>query len=118
MERQEAYDKAVAGLASQGFRPSTDGSTCQYITEGGERCAVGWLMTAEQAASLPEGNVVDVHSYLPDEVAELGGRFLTDLQKAHDGPNHLHGRLHPSDIKQALLEFGVEEGLDIPEALK
>lgn len=58
MKMQEAFDRMVRGLAGQGWEQSlhsrwkaTDGTPmCAYRSPNGHRCAVGHLLTDEEAA--------------------------------------------------------------------
>jgi hypothetical protein len=87
MEAQEIFDKVYKHLKKQG-RPCNGqhGDRCLYIY-GDMRCAVGALMTADQAtlADLNGGGVYTLKSrgLLPDEVVDHV-KLLSELQKAHD----------------------------------
>lgn len=100
---QEMFDKAVKGLASQGFQKSSNGETCLYrapATYGAlpadtdMRCAVGHLMSEEQLEIVERSTdrrsgVMGLRhvGFECDDPALWGSSlyfFLSRLQKAHD----------------------------------
>ena len=107
MNRQEVFNKAVKGLAAQGFQSSRNkDKTCRYRGPEGLKCAVGHLIPDEVDCTPLEGDsvyfrgVIDLLNTLGYNV-EAGVtylnasgsvcyehtpdvRFLFDLQKAHD----------------------------------
>ena len=90
--KQELFNKAVAGLASQGFEASVDtDGTCQYRGPNGKRCAVGWLISDASYSPEMEGKTPEKSGYkaaaamfeaLFPSAAER--TFLTNLQACHD----------------------------------
>lgn len=91
---QEVFNISVRGLAAQGWMQSvgsavTNAGSCVYASSSlGRRCAVGHLLTDEEAAFADRrGIAVDsVMSLLPEVRARLGehARLLRHLQRAHD----------------------------------
>ena len=128
MTMQEAFDKAVLGLASQGFKRSVaaDGISCSYNGVDGRHCAIGWLTTGIPMDNFNSKGIEDlvVRDGPCPEVAELIGhlsrRFLDDLQRAHDtaydftdaGNNGNFLRIDdPETMKRQLMGVAVDHGL-------
>lgn len=86
MTNQEMFDKAVAGLASQGFAQCATGDgTCVYDDGTGRRCAWGWV---DPATKGHDGIVRDLHLKgigIAASLSEEQLTFASDLQGAHDG---------------------------------
>lgn len=120
MTRQEMFNKAVAGLAGQGFKRSvTSGGSCRYRDVEGRKCAVGHLIPDEVYQSSFEGKTI---GYLLKQCPELGtllhGRsptgeeFLLELlQWAHDV-----GKV-PAVMRENLRVVASQYNLKIPEVL-
>ena len=74
---QAAFDRIVRGLAAQGWERAfdEDGEFCVYIDERGRGCALGHVMTREQAIA------ADVDAIDPEDVAEHfpDNRYLAAL---------------------------------------
>ncbi len=115
MTKQEMFDKAVKGLASQDFERCRTGtnSGCAYANEDGTKhCAWGWVDT--QLAS-DDGRFfsrlrregVGIAATLGEEEAKFAGL----LQNAHD-----HSTT-PSAMKWELRSLAKEHHLTIPEEL-
>jgi len=82
MTKQEVFDTAVRGLASQGWRQSKNGKWCAYRGREGRRCAAGWLFPD----SVCEG--YNVESAISEfRLSELDEHvtFIVDMQEIHDG---------------------------------
>lgn len=114
MDRQEMFDRAVKGLASQGWERSLGaGGKCSYRGVDGRRCAVGWLLDDEDVdgfAQVPYGG-------LPSHVrSKLGGDthycFVGHLQNAHD-----YGKT-PIDMRCNLRNLAEWYGLALPAELE
>lgn len=107
MNRQEVFNKAVKGLAAQGFQSSrNEDKTCRYRGPEGLKCAVGHLIPDEVDCTPLEGSpvyfraLIDLLNTLGYNVEvgvaylSAGGsvcyehtpdvRFLFELQIAHD----------------------------------
>lgn len=111
------FDKAVAGLAAQGFEQSKDAyGGCAYRGEDGRKCAMGHCITDDQYLRINEGEAAS------KVIRDLGwynavrGGFADQLQYCHDEADH--GSLDvPTAMKQALRALGERFGLTIPEVL-
>jgi hypothetical protein len=83
MTDQEIFDTVVAHLRKQGVR-ATDANVCRYRTASGLKCAVGCLLTDEEARQV-EGFSVDgdyFRQHIPS--CEPHIRLLRRLQSIHD----------------------------------
>lgn len=95
LDRQWAFDTALAGLRAQGCRSlSPNGVTCLYRGQDGLKCAVGFLIPDERyVQSLDEGNSAGAadqwnvqEAVCPDGMSLSDGEFLYQLQRQlHDG---------------------------------
>ena len=82
MSKQEMFNRAYRGLASQGWVRSIDSSGCVYKNERGHRCAWGWVDLSLDANDI--GPVADLNAGI---AADLGFNelvFATQLQNLHD----------------------------------
>ena len=91
MTKQELLDKAIAGLAAQGYMRCKDVWGCLYWRADGSRCAVGHLLSedlAKEAACNHWGSVYfmapENYQALCREIGAVDSRFLNSLQLAHD----------------------------------
>jgi hypothetical protein len=115
--RQEIFDIAYRGLASQGFWPSTDedGDNCRYRGVDGKRCAIGWCIPDKAYRSVMENNTPSAANPIGKIICQAAGiadddRMWADrLQAAHDVS------ISPETMKARLLIFAGEYGLTIPE---
>lgn len=102
MTEQQAFERAVAGLASQGFTCSSEPNPdywvgvddptarvrCLYNGPDGRHCAVGWLI-ADITLSSKENflGVTEIrreHPEVSKRLEECSLSFLNELQSAHD----------------------------------
>lgn len=96
MDRQEMFDKAVAGIRAQGAL-ARDEYFCYYITPAGHRCAVGQLISEKLAKTIEnyelsnEDTSVLTLSSIPEAVEafaadgiDIEDEFTDALQKYHD----------------------------------
>lgn len=90
MTKQEAFDRAVAGLASQGFQRATSaGGSCLYMA-GARRCALGWLMPKNLLKRLDRLNELgtpacQIYAKFGQDVPGYTIKdFVAALQLAHD----------------------------------
>lgn len=119
MTKQEAFNKAVRGLAKQGFRQSiTPGGVCRFrmATKSGVRkCAIGHLVPdAKLFSKLRSSNS---HIYEDNELIckAIGLRFndfVWDLQIAHDCARS------SGHMKDALRNLAADYGLKLPKVLR
>ena len=92
-KEQEVFDKVIKHLRAQGER-SWDPSThmCRYRDDCGRACAVGILMTDEEAADADRAVKETDANYdiLSDKAEGLGVQytFLASLQSIHDDEFH------------------------------
>jgi hypothetical protein len=113
---QEIFNKSVAGLASQGFQPSTSGDMCVYKDDRGFKCAIGHLIADAAYKPSLEGqvpeNALALSGYLVDGESPADNRhFLDMLQVAHDrSPD-------ASTMKEKLKLFAADFELDVPPEL-
>lgn len=127
--KQALFDRAVKGLASQGFEPSflPGGDTCAYRGEDGKRCAVGHLMPDEAYRPEMEGrNIRDLVEDMGFDLTRLAGAppalgeaeqgeladFLLFLQGCHDAA------YRPGTMRNELRDFAEEHGLTLPPVLR
>ena len=109
MNRQQIFDAAYRGLASQNFFQSRRNGWCAYRGEGGFRCAVGHLIPDEKYSPNLEG-----HSPWSRSVFKAAGLrggqedFAERLQRCHDKS------LSPEGMKRRLHELAHEFRLQIP----
>lgn len=128
LTKQEMFDRAYNGLASQGWMVATENGACRYLTQDGKRCAWGWV-DPEGTKDAPTFSVYglklhnmgiaaelsyDDGSYTKDEdgnVIDWGTRsslsFAEALQSCHDNSND-------DDLQERMRGFAEKHGLTIP----
>lgn len=116
--RQEIFDIAYRGLASQGFEQSSssDGK-CFYRGPNGRKCAIGWLISEEDYSPEFEatgvGHETDVVTAAPlmaaARIAQEDAEFVYDLQRCHDH------KYSPDEMERGLRTFASYYSLTIPE---
>lgn len=119
LSKQEIFNQAYLGLKAQGFKRSMqEGESelyCAYRGENGMKCAVGHLLTDEEAAGLGNGSVSFVRAQLPSrlrnakDVFDDSLVFLSHLQNAHDSG------VFPESMKRKLHQLANDYSLTIPE---
>lgn len=99
---QNAFNKAYLGLLKQG-KPSVAENGCAYISPGGCRCAVGFLLpddwTFQESMPLEHSSIFGLFMDFDSTPMELLGipigqrrpyskafTFLNEIQHAHDNP--------------------------------
>ena len=110
--RQEIFNVAYRGLASQGFRKSIGpgDAGCAYRGRNADRCAIGWCIPdAEydvgfEGLSADDRGIMFAASISPDDAD-----FACTLQDKHDYATT------PEKLKHQLETFAKECGLTIPE---
>lgn len=133
--KQALFDRAVKGLASQGFAPSylPDNGTCAYRGEDGKRCAVGHLIPdavykpemeghnaldllapgSSWGAGLRATDLEGMAGYDIDEGQEQElAEFLFGLQGCHDST------ASPGVMRVELQDFADLHGLALPPELR
>jgi hypothetical protein len=109
-QKQDFFNRAVAGLASQGFERAISDGNCAYRGENGRKCAIGHLMPDglyeprfENKRAEPFGAV---------GIGSVDFQWACELQRTHDlGTDPEHMREH-------LRYFAVDHELEIPEVLR
>ncbi len=87
MTKQKMFDTVCIGAAKQKCRGTDSAGNCLYLTESGNKCFIGMLMTDKELETV--GNkAMAVHILLCDFTFENfavdGSDFLSDLQGIHD----------------------------------
>lgn len=85
-KNQEAFNKMVAHLKQMNGRAIGITGNCMYLSDNGDRCAVGALLTEEEARKAP----IATAAFLvcrPEEFPSLkglNGSMLEEVQELHD----------------------------------
>lgn len=121
--KQDILNRAVAGLASQGFTRSVDiAGGCLYRGLDGKKCALGHVMPDEKYRHSLEGSgpTMAVCEALGLDWRSTAS-FLGQLQECHDHAyevNDLGEKAdRPDRMKTALRRFAEVWCIDIPEVL-
>jgi hypothetical protein len=124
MTKQEVFDIAVRGLASQKFtRIVGPKNGCQYNGPDGKHCALGWVILAGHVEISPNENGTGAEDLLFDrrnildlfdEINDVG-HFLQELQNCHDTAFFDDSNKSDSPLKMInnLRVFGASENLDL-----
>lgn len=114
--RQELFNQIYTGLAKQSFQVARESvyHNCSYLLDDGRKCAVGQLLPADVALYIEDKCRGDSSI---DEVVERGYiqcgpevlEFLAKMQVLHDS------RTKRGTLQERLVEYAVENGLDVPE---
>jgi hypothetical protein len=143
MTRQQIFDTAVAGLASQGFERSRHDLGCAYTgnpqqTSGKEcHCAIGWCIKDVYKSNMEYQSVATLVAAFPETLEKLGFQyseiitwddsdvieFNTDEAKhkmlfLEDLQRAHDNSGYPEDMKRRLFNVGYEWGLVVPEVLQ
>jgi len=110
-KEQEIFNKAYLGLERQGFRRSVvANNACQYLTEDGRRCAIGWCLTNPPAnCSLAVHELMRTDRQAAQDLQDAHVAFLEDLQRAHDSSPS------PEQMQEMFKSLAIAYGLTIPE---
>lgn len=115
---QKIFDFIAISIIDQGM-PAYDGQSCVYRTPGGLKCAVGMIMTDEEAEVAPIVTVRGVLQDLKIPVPPKYSKFLDEVQQAHDHPAGNYGGMNSREFILAFvsgMEFvGRAFGLDVIE---
>ncbi len=124
-QKQDFFNRAVAGLASQGFARSQSEGMCKYRGPDGKRCALGHLIADEvyqKNWDLTGSLVKPLEAVLGFAPGPHDARFFDQLQQAHDnsyGYDDAGLKVdRPETMKSNLRVFAEENELTIPEVLK
>ena len=127
--RQELFNNAYHGLASQGWRKSTNrgDALCRYRGAGGLRCALGWSIPDERYE-------VDLENMTPEQpdiltgfdnavrcwkvrraagIADEDADFACSLQGVHDCVPD--GEREAQEMRARLEQFARNHDLTIPD---
>lgn len=126
MTNQEAFDKAVAGLAAQGFKRSVGGpdgfEQCVYRGKDGKKCALGHLIPDDLYRPRIEGMGAG-NPLMRPLLFELGLsiEFSRALQSAHDSAYTIDAHDKqidaPETMKAMLRRVADKFGLTKPDSL-
>lgn len=109
LSKQEMFDRAYRGLASQRWAKSTNAMDgCVYAGRAGRRCAWGWVDTSLERRHY--GNVRDLHDEGIGVAADMGHDeivFALELQSCHDQAD--------DNMRIDLERFAKLHNLTIPE---
>jgi len=91
MTEQEIFDTAVIGVLKQGIASVRDGGACAYRGKNGTKCAVGFLISDEEAEKYDEFDEYGVRDLISSGFLQgfvYYSDLLADLQRAHDKAAH------------------------------
>lgn len=114
IDRQAAFDLMVAKLYEQGKRATTpDQNSCEYLSEDGSRCAIGWLIDDDLISRELSGVVDTALRMLGIKLLEDDVHFLRHAQTAlHDGiPEDLSREAFHRSLMQRAKIFAENFGL-------
>lgn len=83
---QQAFDRVCRNLAKMSKRAYDDGA-CQYLTDEGERCAIGGLLSRRGCKKIRGSIQFRIKDGIVDP-GDVSAELLTDLQTAHDRKSH------------------------------
>lgn len=118
MKKQEIFNAAVKGLASQGFKQAKTGLGCAYRTVKGSRCAIGHLIKDRfykpdlEGKTPEEPDVFDAVYNSCGSLEDVSWGFLAELQECHD-----HAQT-PAVMRAHLRDFAEENNLTLPKELQ
>lgn len=115
--RQELFNNAYRGIASQGWKRAMVNDVCMYRMSHDVRCAIGWNIPDHLYQ--PEFETLTVNADVGGaDIAEAAGialedlKFANDLQLAHDG---IVTTKDDDMLRQRLHYFARANGVRIPE---
>jgi hypothetical protein len=119
MTNQEAFDKVALHLSKMPGRCwNQEDESCEYLREDGNRCAIGSLLTQEEAESVDNISVVELMRDDNINVPSLAGLdrlLLQDLQRLHDNSNHWEDDRF--DAWSELIRMGEIYNLDVSQVI-
>lgn len=109
LTKQEMFDRAYRGLASQWWKRAFGPSGCVYQTDDGRRCAWGWVdMSLDRShrggVERLRDRKVGLAGELPDDLFQ----FADELQVCHDACCNV-------DLHDHFDRLASDHGLTIPE---
>lgn len=126
-QKQDLFNRAVAGLAAQGFTRAVNSyGGCRYRADNGKRCALGHLIPDDQYSVEIEGGFSAAARIVVPGLSAMvdrdGWNFLSELQEAHDNArtkNEFGEQIDdPESMKANLAALAAKYHLDVPEVLK
>lgn len=126
-QKQDYFNRAVEGLAKQGFTRSQHRRQCLYRSPNGKKCALGHLIPDDRYSESLEGRGVS-HALLVDvgfgELSLEDEEFFNNLQTCHDGAYTVTfdgAQIMETDVPSLMVErlrvFGENNDLTLPEVL-
>lgn len=121
LTNQEMFDRAVRGLASQGWRGaikvgSYDKPICAYLTNDGRRCAWGWVDTSLASETQDVSSLhYDVCYSLAKDLDYDGLVFAKAMQRTHDDVALADTGEEAESMKNAFAKLSKEFGLTWPD---
>lgn len=110
LTKQEMFDRAYRGLASQGWRKCFDERGCIYQHADGRRCAWGWVDMSLGPDDLGAVETIALdHDGIASTLGADGLGFAIALQSAHDTADS------PEALLASMNRLAASYGLSIPE---
>lgn len=111
MTKQEMFNKAYIGLASQGWKRCLERGSCSYGNDLGHRCAWGWVDTTLSGDIMgPVRDLRDDGIGLAASLSDDQLEFAGDLQACHDEASD-------GTLKDAFRRFARRHRLAVPVLL-
>ena len=87
MTKQKMFDTICIGAAKQKCRGTDSAGNCLYLTESGNKCFIGMLMTDKELETVEDSpygieNLLSHHFFQNFKLYDAS--FLEDLQDVHD----------------------------------
>lgn len=77
MKMQEAFDRSIEGIVSQGFEQSCFDFDCAYRGKHGRKCAIGWLIPDEEYS--PSIEILSINLALDDDINIENSKRKSDI---------------------------------------
>lgn len=113
MTLQAFFNKAMRGMAAQGFRKSVRKGHCVYRGPRGARCAVGHCIPDSKYKAEFDAEGLSVYAIAEDLGWDLEvEKLAATLQVAHDGAST------PSSMRKRFKVIAETHGLKLPPEIK
>lgn len=83
----ELLENTIAYYSEDTSRRALEDGTCQYLTDSGNKCAIGREVRTHELDDIKNQDVSDIHHLLPYRLKRMGLSFLMAIQHLHD-TNH------------------------------